>query len=241
MPAVAGWVDRAELEEVVSALTARGDGAMALTTGLVGAGGFGKTMLAARACRDRGVERRYRGGIVWVTVGRDTDEAGLAKRISEEVRNLGGEGPAFTGLEQAGQALAGALGAQRGRTLLVADDVWTARQLESFAAAGQPGRLLVTTRRPRVLDGAGARRIEVGAVSGEVARRLLGRGLPPMAARQEQELLDVAGGWPLLLSLINRRLADDLRLWVPTMLSRPLTWCSPAGPGKGGVRHLAAG
>lgn len=50
-PPAAGWVDRAELEVVVSALTGAGGGAVALTTGLVGAGGFGKTMLAKRACQ----------------------------------------------------------------------------------------------------------------------------------------------------------------------------------------------
>jgi hypothetical protein len=32
-----------------------------------------------------------------------------------------------------------------------------------------------------------------------------------MTATLEQELLDLAGGWPLLLGLINRRLAADLR------------------------------
>jgi hypothetical protein len=45
VPAVPGWVDRGELAEVVSALTGTGSGAVALTTGLVGAGGFGKTTL----------------------------------------------------------------------------------------------------------------------------------------------------------------------------------------------------
>jgi hypothetical protein len=210
VPPLAGWVDRAELAEVVSALTAAGSGMVALTTGLVGAGGFGKTMLAARACQDRAVRRRFRGGIVWVTVGRDLSGAGLAARISEVIRNIGGEGPAFTSPEQAGHALAAALAA-RGRTLVVADDVWTAGQLEPFVTAGQRGRLLVTTRRPAVLDGVGARRIEVNAVTGAVAGRLLTQNLPPMAGRWERELLELTGGWPLLLSLVNHRLAEDLR------------------------------
>ena len=208
-PTVPGWVDRAELGQVVAELTV-GDGPVALTTGLVGAGGFGKTTIAARACRDPKVIRRYRGGVVWVTVGRDTDEAGLAARISETIRNLGGDGSAFTNLEQAGQALAAALAVRRQRMLLEADDVWTARQLAPFSAAGQAARLLVTTRRPRVLDATGARQIEVDAVTGEVARRILGQNLPPMRRALERELLDLAGGWPLLLGLINRRLAADL-------------------------------
>ena len=97
VPAVPGWVDRGELAEVVSALTAAGSGAVALTTGLVGAGGFGKTTLAAKACQDRKVRRLFRGGIVWITVGRDTDGPGLAVRISEVIAAGDGDsGSAFT-------------------------------------------------------------------------------------------------------------------------------------------------
>jgi len=208
-PTVAGWVDRGELAEVVSALTDAGSGAVALTTGLVGAGGFGKTTLAARACQDRAVLRRFGGGVVWVTVGRDTAGPGLAARISEVIANAGGGGPAFASLEQAGQALAGTLSG-RGRTLLVVDDVWTAAQLEPFLAAGQAGRLLVTTRRPAVLADTAAGRITVDAMPDPVARLLLTRGLPPMAARMERELLGLTGRWPLLLNLVNHRLAGDV-------------------------------
>ena len=65
----------------------------------------------------------------------------------------GGSGSPFTDPEQAGRAMARML-SQRGLTLLVADDVWTAAQLEPFtAAAGESCRLLVTTRRPMVLAG----------------------------------------------------------------------------------------
>jgi len=48
-------VDRAGLAQTVLALTVLGGVPVALTTGLVGAGGFGKTMLAAKACHDRAV------------------------------------------------------------------------------------------------------------------------------------------------------------------------------------------
>lgn len=89
-PPPAGYVDRAELAQTVSALAASGGVPVALPTGLVGAGGFGKTTLAARACHDRAVRRLFRSG-VWVTVGRDVDEAGLAARISGVVRGLGGD------------------------------------------------------------------------------------------------------------------------------------------------------
>jgi WD40 repeat protein len=208
-PPVVGWVNRAELAAVVSALTDAGERAVALTTGLVGAGGFGKTMLAAQACQDAVVRRRFPGGICWVTVGRDLDGEGLAQRISEAVWNLGGGGPAFASIEEAARALAGALAARR-RMLLVADDVWTGGQLAPFVTAGQAGRLLVTTRRPAVLTGAGVRQVQVDAVPGDVARQILAWGLPPMAGQVEEGLLQLAGGWPLLLGLINGRLREEL-------------------------------
>jgi WD40 repeat protein len=209
VPSAEGRASRPELRLLVSALVS-GDGAVALTTGLTGAGGFGKTTLAAQACRRREVARRFRDGIVWITVGRDQGPA-LAARISETVRNLGGDGPAFTSLEQAGQALAAALAARGSRVLLVADDVWDKGQLDPFLAAGQSARLLVTTRSPRALDASGAHQIRIDAVTREVARAILRRGLPPAPVAAERELLELAGGWPLLLSLINRRLAADLR------------------------------
>jgi hypothetical protein len=108
-PSTAGWVDRAELAVVVSAITAAGGGAVALTTGLVGAGGFGKTMLAARACQGRAVRKRFPGGVCWITVGRDMDGEGLAQRISEAVWNLGGESRIFASLEEAGRRWPGRL------------------------------------------------------------------------------------------------------------------------------------
>ena len=43
-----------------------------------------------------------------------------------------------------------------------------------------------------------------------VARRLLTRGLPAMAAGLERDLLDLTGRWPLLLNLVNHRLAGDV-------------------------------
>ena len=147
---------------------------------------------------------------MWVTVGRDTDGPALAARISEVIAVGDGGGPAFTSLEQAGSALAGAL-AGRGRTLLVVDDLWTAAQLQPFALAGQSCRLLVTTRRPAVLDNVVARRITVDALPVGAARRLLIRDLPAMPARLERELADLTGRWPLLLNLVNQRLADDVR------------------------------
>lgn len=208
LPPLTEYMDRAELAQTVSALTAPGGGPVALTTGLVGAGGFGKTTLAAKACHDRAVRRRF-SSAVWVTVGRDLDEARLAATISGVVRSLGSDPGTAGNLEQAGRALAGALHGLPGPALLVADDVCNQAQLAPFLAAAQAGRLLVTTRRPGALDGTGARLVKVDQVSGRVAEALLTRGLP-LTGRQVRELAGLAGGWPLLLGLINRRLRNEV-------------------------------
>src|ERR1039457_3287012 len=66
------WViDRpAELDAVVKALVGSGARTVGITTGLYGAGGFGKTTLAHMVCADRRVRERVQGGGSCVVVGR---------------------------------------------------------------------------------------------------------------------------------------------------------------------------
>jgi hypothetical protein len=49
----------------------RGGGAVGITTSLEGAGGFGKTTLAAYVGAHPRVRRRFRGRVYTVTIGRD--------------------------------------------------------------------------------------------------------------------------------------------------------------------------
>ena len=71
-------VDRpAELSVIVKALVGGRAGTVGLTTGLSGAGGFGKTTLAQMVCADRRVRRRFGGRVYLVTVGRDVRGAAV--------------------------------------------------------------------------------------------------------------------------------------------------------------------
>jgi hypothetical protein len=76
------WVvDRPEeLSAVRKALLGRRIRTVGITTGLHGAGGFGKTTLAQMVCASRRVRRRYRGYVYWVTVGRDVRGAAAVAR-----------------------------------------------------------------------------------------------------------------------------------------------------------------
>ncbi|MGW5261948.1 NB-ARC domain-containing protein, partial [Microbispora sp. NPDC004025] len=207
-PIPKGWVPRRELDAVIRALTGAGSRTVGVTTALLGAGGFGKTSLAVAVCHDRRVRRYFSGGIVWATIGQDRTEAGCADVIRSICETLSADVPQMTDLTQLSHHLADLM-AERGRMLLVVDDVWTGIQLEPFLAVAQRSRLLVTTRRLRTLPD-GATKVNVDAMAPEVAARLLGRNLPAMRAGLRRQLLEVTGGWPLLMALANARLVEDV-------------------------------
>ncbi|MFD8564784.1 NB-ARC domain-containing protein [Streptosporangium canum] len=195
------WVDRPELAMITAALR-RGSAPVGLTAGIVGAGGFGKTSLAAEICHRREVRRRFKGGIIWVTLGRDRTGAELASLINDVVAHLDEERPEFGDPEQAGHRLAEVLDGRK-PVLLVIDDAWNAAQLGPFLLAAAHAQLLVTTRRPSIVRGA---TIEVDEMSPQAATHLLTRDLPDMRADLVRDLLRVTGRWPLLLAIVNARL-----------------------------------
>ena len=75
----------AELAQVTAALTRDPGGMMGITTGLYGAGGFGKTTLAKMACADPQVRKHFGGRIYPVTVGRDRDPSAVATLVNEVI------------------------------------------------------------------------------------------------------------------------------------------------------------
>ncbi|HXL87390.1 MAG TPA: WD40 repeat domain-containing protein, partial [Streptosporangiaceae bacterium] len=202
------WVGRpAELTAVVDALTAGGAGTVAITTGLYGAGGFGKTTLALMACADRRVRRRFGGRVHLVTVGRDVrGPVAVAAKVNEVIKLVTGTDAVFTDPELAGQWLGGALDAGPGR-LLVLDDVWEPEQLAPFTEGGRKCARLVTTRVPGLLTGRAAA-VRVDQMTSGQARAVLMSGLPPLDSSVVEGLLAVTGRWPLLLRLVSRILAD---------------------------------
>ena len=203
------WVvDRpAEAEQVVTALLRGRGGTVGITTGLYGAGGFGKTTLALMVCADRRVRRRFRGGVYLVTVGRDLrGAAAVAAKVNDVIKLVAGEEATFTDPELAGGRL-GALLDTGPRRLLVVDDVWEQQQLAPFSAGGRQCGRLVTTRVPRLLAGQDVA-VRVDQMSAEQARRLLTAGLPPLDPAVVEGLLAVTGRWPLLLRLVNKILVN---------------------------------
>ncbi len=207
---VPDWVvDRpAELATVVTALAGGQAGTVGITTGLYGAGGFGKTTLAKMVCADQRVRRWFGGRVYLVTVGRDVrGAAAVAAKVIDVIRLVTGEeAPPFDDPQLAGQHLGSLLDAGP-RRLLVLDDVWDAEQLTPFTQGGKACARLVTTRVPQLLAGRGTA-VRVDQMSEEQARALLTSGLPPLDEAVVDGLLAVTGRWPLLLRLVSQILAD---------------------------------
>ncbi|HEY4028166.1 MAG TPA: NB-ARC domain-containing protein [Candidatus Dormibacteraeota bacterium] len=200
-------VSRPELmSRVLPLLPGRHNGAgpMGPTIVLRGAGGFGKTTLAAQVCHE--VRDVFPGGVLWVTIGQKVEGAELAAKVNDVTLQLSGQRPTFVDPEQAGHHLGRVLGAQR--RLLVIDDVWRPDQLAPFLFGGPSTTRLVTTRIETVAP-FGAARVEVDAMTDAEALSLLAGGLgsePPDLTG----LLRSTGRWPVLLRVVN----GAIRQWV---------------------------
>jgi hypothetical protein len=203
------WVVRrpAELAAIVKPLAEGRAGTVGITTGLYGAGGFGKTTLAQLVCADRRVRRRFGGRIYLVTVGRDVrGAAAVAAKVNDVIKIVTGEDATFTDPQLSGARLGALLDAGPDR-LVVLDDVWEPEQLAPFTGGGKKCARLVTTRVPELVAGRGVT-VRVDQMSPEQARALLTFGLPQLDRAVLRGLLEVTGRWPLLLRLVNKILTD---------------------------------
>lgn len=201
-PPLDRMVARPELAgQLMVALTAPRLAVVGLTTGLYGAGGFGKTRLATWVCHRPEINRRYPGGLLWVTVGQEVHGADLAVRINDLAFALSGQRPAISDPDTAGAEL-GRLLNEREPVLLVIDDVWDDGQLRPFRFGGQTCTRLVTTRVPELLP-RNAPRIPVDAMSADQARQLVAAEVGGLAADAADRLATLAGRWPVLLNLVN--------------------------------------
>ncbi|WP_328474847.1 NB-ARC domain-containing protein [Actinoplanes sp. NBC_00393] len=205
--AVPGWVIErpTELRALIQQLTT--GRTVGITTALHGAGGFGKTTLAAMVCRDRRVQKRFQGRIYRVTLGRDLrDRAAIASKVCDLAEMINGKRTALEDVRLAGEHLGRILDSHK-PVLLVIDDVWDRAQLEPFLSGGAKCARLITTRSPSTLPEQAAT-VLVDQLSWAQARQMLTWELPPISSSLLSGLLGATGRWPLLLRLVNRMLVD---------------------------------
>jgi len=195
------------MDELVGALTRPGAQAVGLTTGLWGAGGFGKTTMARLLVHRPEVIERFSDGVVWVTVGEDIAGSELADKLTTVVALLSEARPGLTDPLLAGAELGRVLGDRR--VLLVIDDVWTSAQVEPFLIGGSKAVRLFTTRIRGVLPRS-ATPVRVDEMEHGEATQLLTAGAPEVSEDVLTGLLRVTGRWPVLMALVNGVVRADV-------------------------------
>ncbi len=203
-PGPVGFIRRAELDRLIEAL--RAGAASESPIALVGAEGFGKTVLAQAASWDSRVRSTFPDGVLWASLGEGLDAYGRLARLREIVRWwTRAEPPAFATEAAAGAHLSLLLAGRR--VLLVVDGAFSAAHLTAFAGLPAGVTLLTTARDAGVLP-ADARQIAIGPMAAPEAVELLRAGLPRAFEGTFQSLARRLGNWPLLLAIVNRQIRE---------------------------------
>lgn len=195
------------MENLVAAVIRPGAGAVGMTTGLWGAGGFGKTTMARLLVHRDEIREQFPDGVVWVTVGEEAAGPELAEKVTNVVGLLCSERPGLTDPLAAGAELGRVLGDRR--VLLVVDDVWTSAQVEPFLIGGPTAVRLFTTRVRGVLPRS-AESVRVDEMDRGEAEHLLNAGIGGVSDGVVAGLLAVTGRWPVLLVLVNGMVRADV-------------------------------
>ncbi len=200
-----GFVLRAgEMDQLMShLLSADQQNPVAITTALRGAGGFGKTTLAAAICHHEDVATAFDDGILWVTLGEKPD---MLAALTKLYAALTDERPVFVDIEEAAARLAERLTEKD--CLLVIDDVWQPAHLRPFLRGGERCARLITTRNFDIAVQANAEQVVVDEMTSSESVKML-------TARLENKPKDVApfrklatrlGEWPLMLELAGAQI-----------------------------------
>lgn len=178
---------------------------------LHGLGGVGKTSLAAALAHNPEVQRHFKDGVLWATLGQNPDCLSL---LSEWIRSLGDLEYRPTTVLAASAYLRTLL--DPASALLVVDDVWESAHAKPFLAGGPKCCLLLTTRRAHVADELGARLWPLDVMSPHEAVNLLrkrietrrgGAPLSPAELDSAAALAEMAGYLPLALELLGALIA----------------------------------
>ncbi|WP_406356412.1 NB-ARC domain-containing protein [Streptomyces sp. NBC_00658] len=232
-PPLDRMVERPELAgQLMAALLAPDAAEVGMTTGLRGAGGFGKTTLATWVCHRPELPARYPGGLLWMSLGQEVHGADLAERANDLAWALSGQRPMLSDPDAAGAELGRLLDEQPGPVLLVVDDVWQEAQLRPFRFGGRSCTRLVTTRIPDLLPPGGPT-IAVDAMSANQARLLLTDGMTGFPVEMAERLAQVAGRWPVLLNLLNGVLRRRVERGQPTREAADQVLCTLVADGPG--------
>lgn len=195
-----------EFEPLVAALV-DGNGAVAITAAVKGAGGFGKTTLAQALCHENRIRGAFDDGILWVTLGENPTEADLLRKALDLIYELTGVRPAVESKEAVKAELQKAIGDRH--ILLVLDDLWRKHDADLFLTDCPNNALLITTRLDAQLPEQTRFKQHVDAMRLEQAVQLLTWGITEDTTPHQialQALAERLGEWAVLLRLVNATL-----------------------------------
>lgn len=176
---------------------------VAVTAALSGAGGFGKTTLAAALCHDEDIIQSFDDGILWLTLGQKPN---LVDAIGTIYAALTGERPGFASEQDAAFQLAQKL---EDRTcLFVIDDVWDDAHLRPLLRGGRECARLFTTRIDEIA--LSAQSVTVDEMREAESHALLSKNVPQLNLVQTRELSQRLGEWPIALELASAMLRQRI-------------------------------
>jgi hypothetical protein len=164
---------------------------------LQGAGGFGKTTLAAALCHDDRVITAFDDGVLWVTLGQTPN---MQSTVTKLYASLTGERLSFQDTEEAATHFVEALADRN--CLLVIDDVWDAAHLEPLLRGGPDCTRVITTRRFDIAADCTTLIVVDEMTTAEATDLLLhGQEAQQHSRVAFENLARRLGEWPLMLEL----------------------------------------
>ncbi len=204
------YVERPEALATIRSAVLSHRGSRIALTAFEGMGGIGKTELAKALCLDAQIRREFTGGILWLSIGKESIQSPQARL----------------------RAVANALGAPSGdyrnvlrdkAVLLVLDDVWDADDLEPFRVLSAQSCLLFTTRDASIAASIGASQVSAELLTSDSAIKMFGRyakiggkRLPGVA----KDIVEECGRLPLVLAMVGALLRGKPESFWHTTLYR---------------------
>lgn len=213
---------RGEFEAAKATLVSDNSQSVGITAVVHGAGGYGKTALAEELALDEDVRRAFPGGIYWLQFGlrdsrvrtdrkqpRSLEEAIRAMLIRQYGRNTSDTIESYDD-DIALESLIAHL--PRQNILLIADDLWTERQISWIVELPDHVSVLATTRVKRFKKRFNSN-VEIARLTPEASFQLLTHNTCTLDKEQTSRFAIVSeafAGWPLMLRLANSTIKTRL-------------------------------
>jgi tetratricopeptide (TPR) repeat protein len=183
----------------------------ALSVGMHGMGGIGKSVLATMLARDKEVQATFPDGVFWITLGQ---EPTLTLRQLDFARMLGDGSLIFQDVQQGKVHLSQLLGDRN--CFLILDDVWKVDHLAAFNVLGEQSQLLFTTRDSSIVKALGAIEHQVNLLNNNEALELLANcsgQCKEILPNEAIEIVKECGNLPLALSMVGAIAKDRSNRW----------------------------